>query len=134
LLAGPHPPRARDDHEEAVVRMEVGPAHVPGEPLDPRDVGPGLARVAEQHGLLVGAGRVLDPPDVGRRREVHRGAVDVGAVAGRRGGHASEQGERERSSPEGHAASSWAACARAYTSGATKIPAPRPAAMASWTA
>jgi hypothetical protein len=43
-----------------------------------RHVRPGLARIAEQHGLLRGAGRVAHPLDVGRGREVDRGAVEVG--------------------------------------------------------
>src|SRR5712691_747517 len=45
LLAGSHPPGTRQDHEETIVGVEVRPAHVPGQPLDPRDVQARLARV-----------------------------------------------------------------------------------------
>jgi hypothetical protein len=56
---------------------------------------PRLARIPEEHRLLVGAGRVADPLDLGRGLEVHRGAVDVAGPAARRYREAQgEQGER----------------------------------------
>src|SRR5262245_60870102 len=64
LLARAHPPGARQHREEAIVGMEVRPTHVPGKPLHTDDVRTGLARIAEEHGGLVRAGRILDPLDL----------------------------------------------------------------------
>src|SRR4029450_11914750 len=77
LLAGADPPRAGDDDEEAIVRMEVRPAHVAGQPLQPDHVGTRLARIAEEHGLLVGAGGVAHPLALRGSREIDGGAVDL---------------------------------------------------------
>src|SRR5215510_9045304 len=64
FLARAHPPRAGQHREEAVIGVEVRPAHVPGKPLHTDDVRAGLARIAEEHGGFVRAGRVLDPLDL----------------------------------------------------------------------
>src|SRR5262249_1137598 len=84
-LAGAHPPGAGEHHEESIVRVEVRTAHVAGQPPDAHDVRARLARVAVEHRLLVGAGGVSNPFDIGGRGEIRRAAVEVAGVARRQG-------------------------------------------------
>src|SRR5215813_243322 len=106
LPARAHPPRARDHHEEAVVGMEMRAAHVAGKPPDMRHVRAGLARIAEEDGLLVGARGVAHPLDLRGWREVHRGAVELGGdPAGQRDEENGENGRKEESLDAAHAVS-----------------------------
>src|SRR5262249_4233069 len=91
---------------EAVVGMEGGAAHVAGKPPDTRHVGPRLAGIAEEDGLLVRARGVAHPLDLRGRGEVHGGAVELSdGMAGERGEENGENGREGESLDAAHAVS-----------------------------
>src|SRR5215510_5263515 len=77
LLAGPDPPSTRQNHEEAIVGMKMGPTHIAWQPFEAHDVGARLTRIAEQHGRLVGSCLISHPLDFGRSLKIDSRAVDI---------------------------------------------------------
>src|SRR5262252_1676938 len=82
--------------------MIVRAAHVSREPLDAHDVWPRLARIAEEHGLLVRPRRVPDPLDVSRYLEIRGGTIDLRRTCPWREQHHREQNEPGPSEDAGH--------------------------------
>ena len=105
FLTRADPPRARDHHEEAIVRVEVRTAHVAGKPPQSDHVRTGLLRIAKQHGRLLRASCVLHPLDVVRCGDLHALADDLLRRAKRRPEHHRADCESYRASRSSHGAS-----------------------------